>query len=131
MGTLPLVASNAPVSSRTIRKMPGFRFAFAALVAVVAVAALAPPALGLHASCEVSWAFGEPCDAVFDYLADRIANFDEPDVREDNYTLIAYDADALHIHAIHTTPTHGYIDDVIFDGTSQGGACAVAGSSKS
>jgi hypothetical protein len=86
----------------------------------------------LHAHCAVLWTFdSSKCADNFDFVVGNIKNFSIPEVREGNYTLVSADPNAMVITALHTTPTHGYVDDLTFSLKQDGANCQLSGASQS
>ena len=83
---------------------------FASLLVLATLLVVTTSAQHAHCSFKVSWPSTD-CSSAFSYLVDQVSHFNNPSVRESNYTLISSSASALTIHSTHTSPVHRYIDD--------------------
>merc|ERR1712062_372408 len=95
----------------------------------------------IHASCEIDWTFGEPCESVHSKIVAQINEWDVeicpmtsegcsklPCGQKCLYKLT--ETTETSITGTHTTPVARYVDDIAFDFTPNGSGCSVHGHSE-
>eukprot|EP01013_Petalomonas_cantuscygni_P008702 TRINITY_DN2143_c0_g1_i2.p1 TRINITY_DN2143_c0_g1~~TRINITY_DN2143_c0_g1_i2.p1 ORF type:complete len:195 (-),score=14.81 TRINITY_DN2143_c0_g1_i2:280-864(-) len=88
-----------------------------------------------HAFCDATFTAPQTsCNTIQRFLVAQLSNFSDPNVLEQNYTLI--DANASNVHGTHATAAGNplptvYIDDVNFSMQSGPQGCSIEGHSRS